>query len=97
MRKVLVVIVVAAIVLGASVEPSAAVKFVRIHFDSPGADTGTNYRLSREWIHAGDLQRGCAPSSPFKASAPSSKLALDPTGEERYRGLSSGSSEEAER
>ena len=57
MRKVLVVIVVAALVVGLSVDASAAVKIVRIYFDSTGADTGTNDRLSREWIHASAQRR----------------------------------------
>jgi len=50
MRRVLVAIFTAAFVLGASVDASAAVKIVKIYFDSPGADTGTNYSLNREWV-----------------------------------------------
>src|SRR6266487_5203803 len=58
MKKAVVLTITTVVVLGVSVDASAAVRIVKIYFDSPGADTGTNYSLNREWIqiHNGGLR-----------------------------------------
>jgi hypothetical protein len=58
MKKAIALAIATVVVLAVSVDASAAVKIVKIYFDSPGADTGTNYSLNREWIqiHNGGLR-----------------------------------------
>jgi Lamin Tail Domain len=49
-RKVLVLVITAALTLGLAGQASAKIKITKIYFDSPGADTGSNTSLNAEWV-----------------------------------------------
>ena len=50
MRKIFILALTAACVLGLDVQASAAARITKIYFDSPGADTGTNKSLNAEYV-----------------------------------------------
>ncbi len=50
MRKTVVLMIAAVLVLGFTAQASAAIRITKIYYDSPGSDTGSNASLNAEYV-----------------------------------------------